>query len=796
MPADTAARSPSAPRLTPKEILDRLNPPQREAVSHLSGPLLILAGAGSGKTRVLAHRVAYLIATSYKPWQIVAVTFTNKAANEMRQRIAGLIGEEGAREATIGTFHAICARILRRDGEAIGLTRSFTIYDRADQMALVKTVLKNLDLDEKRFGPAGMLAWIGQRKDELADVATASKQAANYYDETAARVYAAYQRQLAEDDAVDFDDLLMRVVFLFEQHPEVLARYQQRWQQILVDEYQDTNRAQYLICRQLAAKHKNLAVVGDDDQSIYSWRGADLRNILDFEADYPDAKVVKLEQNYRSTQTILDAAHAVVSRNEGRKDKKLWTDRGTGTQITLFDAYNEYEEAEFVARQVEKLVGGARRGGMSALLTSRADDEDGSLRYGDIAVGYRINAQSRVLEESLMRFGIPYQLVGGVRFYERREVKDALGYVRLARNPADRVALLRIINVPARGIGAKTVEELNAWAESRGTSPLGGGAGRRREPEPGDALARPARRLRRAHAGADGDGRRPSHRRAIFDAALERSGLQEAIQDGTDDGEERWANLMELRNHAAEFDEIARARGPRAIPGGGRARQRPGRDGGRPRPGDAHHAPRRKGPGVPGRLHGRPGGGAAAAPPRAGGRARARGGAAPRLRGHDPRQGPAVPRPRAPSVHLRRRRPGRCRRASWPSCRRSCWPRSARRRRSAAGAAIGRAGPMTTARGSRPATARRSGAGSTSHCARSTCPTSPPRARSAASWTPHGPRGGDLLRGRERRPGLGHVLRARAPVTRSAPRRSRRGRPATASSTVASATGSSSAAGS
>ncbi|HEX7195320.1 MAG TPA: UvrD-helicase domain-containing protein, partial [Candidatus Limnocylindria bacterium] len=340
------------PRLAPQEILDRLNAPQREAVGHLSGPLLILAGAGSGKTRVLAHRVAYLIASGYKPWQIVAVTFTNKAAGEMRERIAGLIGEESAREATIGTFHSICARILRRDGAAIGLTRSFTIYDRADQVALVKSVLRRLDLDEKRFSPAGMLAWIGQRKDELADVATATRQAANYFDETAARVYEAYQRQLGEDDAVDFDDLLMRTVFLFEQHPDVLARYQGRWQQINVDEYQDTNRAQYLICRHLAAKHKNLAVVGDDDQSIYSWRGADLRNIMDFEADYPDARVVKLEQNYRSTQTILDAAHAVVSRNTGRKDKKLWTDRGTGTQITLFDAYNEYEEAEFVARQV------------------------------------------------------------------------------------------------------------------------------------------------------------------------------------------------------------------------------------------------------------------------------------------------------------------------------------------------------------------------------------------------------------------------------------------------------------
>ncbi len=556
VPQPAAASRDAARAARLEAILARLNPPQREAVEHIKGPLLILAGAGSGKTRVLAHRVAYLVAAGFKPWQLVAVTFTNKAANEMRERIAALIGEEAAREATIGTFHAICARILRRDGNAIGLTRSFTIYDRADQVALVKQVLRRLDLDEKRFSPAGMLAWIGQRKDELADVATARRQAANFYEETAARVYEAYQAQLAEDDAVDFDDLLMKVVLLFEQHPDVLAKYQDRWQQILVDEYQDTNRAQYLICRHLAAKHHNLAVVGDDDQSIYSWRGADLRNILDFEADYPDARVVKLEQNYRSTQTILDAAHAVVSRNEGRKDKKLWTDRGSGTSITVFDAYNEYEEAEFVARQVERLTGGAASGSMSRLLTSRADDEDGALRYGEVAVTYRINAQSRVLEEAFMRFGIPYQLVGGTRFYERREVKDALGYVRLARNPADRVALERVINVPARGIGERTLQELRAWAESHATTLWEAVEASGDNPNLAlraraslavfAAIMRPLMEMARAEA--------PS---AVFDAALERSGLAESVNDGTDEGTDRWANVMELRNHAAEFDEIA-----------------------------------------------------------------------------------------------------------------------------------------------------------------------------------------------------------------------------------------------
>jgi len=561
MPPD-AATSPAPPALLDTEaILARLNPPQREAVAHASGPLLILAGAGSGKTRVLAHRVAHLVSTGTKPWQIVAVTFTNKAANEMRERIAGLIGPERAREATIGTFHAICARILRRDGDRIGLDRSFTIYDRSDQLALIKTVLRRLDLDDKRFPAAGMLAFIGARKDEMADPAAAAQQAQNFYEETAARVYAAYQEQLAEDDAVDFDDLLLHVVKLFEEQPQVLKRYQDRWRQILVDEYQDTNRAQYLICRQLAAKHRNLAVVGDDDQSIYSWRGADLRNILDFERDYPDAKVVKLEQNYRSTQIILDAAHAVVSRNTGRKEKRLWTDRGTGPLISLFDAYNEYEEAEFVARQVERLVGGAGRSGLGAILTRRADDEDGALRYGEIAIAYRINAQSRVLEEAFMRFGIPYQLVGGTRFYERREVKDVLAYLRLSRNPADRVALERIINVPARGIGDKTVEELRAWAEAR----RGGSLWQAVEAaETNPNLAPRARtqlgRFRDLMQGLMGLARTapPSE---LFDAVTERSGLRETILDRTVEGEERWANVTELRAHAAEFDEIAAPEG-------------------------------------------------------------------------------------------------------------------------------------------------------------------------------------------------------------------------------------------
>jgi DNA helicase-2/ATP-dependent DNA helicase PcrA len=568
--AEPSVAHPAAPAPSTEDVLANLNKPQREAVKHVDGPLLILAGAGSGKTRVLAHRVAHLVASGVPPYQIVAVTFTNKAAGEMRDRIAGLIGAQATREATIGTFHAICARILRREGERIGLTRNFTIYDRADQLVVIKESLRRLDLDDKRFAPAALLVFIGQRKDELSDPATAMRQASGFWEETAARVYEAYQRQLAESDAVDFDDLLLRAVLLFEQHPDVLAGYQRRWTYLLVDEYQDTNRAQYRLCRLLAAVHHNLAVVGDDDQSIYSWRGADLRNILDFEHDWPDATVVKLEQNYRSTQTILDAAHAIVSRLAGRKDKRLWTDRGAGAAVSVFDAYNEYEEAEFVARQVERLASSAdRRRGWAGLLTRRADDApvgeeadgaSGPLRFGDIAVAYRVNAQSRVLEEAFMRFGIPYQLVGGVRFYERREVKDALAYARLARNPADRVALERVINVPARGIGDKTVSELRAWADGRdatlwaaveAATENANLATRSRAALGG--FAELIRGLVRVAAGEPAS--------SVLEACLERSGLRAALEDGTEEGEERWANLVELRNHAAEFDEVAAPEG-------------------------------------------------------------------------------------------------------------------------------------------------------------------------------------------------------------------------------------------
>ena len=418
------------------QIVRALNPEQARAVTTTEGPLLILAGAGSGKTRVLAHRIAYLVGVKdVAPWRILAVTFTNRAAAELRERIISLVGE-GGRDVMAGTFHALCARVLRQEGEAIGISRRFVIYDTDDQQALMKQILREEDLPlTGEFRPSVVLGAISRAKNEMLDPTFLSEHAANHRERLIARLATRYRERLHKAAALDFDDLLLEAVRLFDEAPDVLARYQERWRYLHVDEYQDTNRAQYLWVRALAAKHHNLCVVGDDDQSIYSWRGADLRNILDFERDWPDTAVVKLEQNYRSTQLILDAAHAVVSRNTARKDKKLWTDNAGGVRIQRFEAYNEEEEAEWIARQVEGLVGGR-----SSALTRRADDEDVRFRAREIAVMYRMNAQSRAIEEAFLRYGIRYQLVGGTRFYARREVKDALAYLRILRSDTDSVS--------------------------------------------------------------------------------------------------------------------------------------------------------------------------------------------------------------------------------------------------------------------------------------------------------------------------------------------------------------------
>ncbi len=537
-----------------EQILRRLNPEQARAVTTTDGPLLILAGAGSGKTRVLAHRIAYLIGVrGVRPWQILAVTFTNRAAGELRERIAALAGEAGA-DVMAGTFHALCARVLRRDGEAIGLSRRFVIYDTDDQQALMKQLLREEDLPATgEFRPAAILGAISRAKNEMLDAAFLADNAVNRHEKLVARLAGRYQERLRKVGALDFDDLLLEAVRLFDEAPDVLAHYQDRWRYLHVDEYQDTNRPQYLWVRALAAKHRNLAVVGDDDQSIYRWRGADIRNILDFERDYPDATVVKLEQNYRSTQLILDAAHAVVSRNTERTDKKLWTENAGGRAIQRFEAYNEEEEAEWIARQVEGLLGG--RG---SILTRRADDEEGQVRPQDIAVMYRMNAQSRAIEEAFLRYGIRYQLVGGTRFYSRREVKDALAYLRILRSDTDSVSFERIVNVPARSIGDRTIEALRAVAAAPDVTTW-------------DAIERAARgeveaiatRARAALADFAALVRRLRTRVGVLplpellDEVLEQSGYRAMLADGSEDGEERWANLLELRSVTTRYDDLS-----------------------------------------------------------------------------------------------------------------------------------------------------------------------------------------------------------------------------------------------
>jgi DNA helicase-2/ATP-dependent DNA helicase PcrA len=433
-------------------LLAGLNPDQAEAVSHGDGPLLVVAGAGSGKTRVLTHRIAHLIGDrGVSPFEILAITFTNKAAEEMKSRVAALVGPVAAK-MWVSTFHAACVRILRRDGGRLGYPSSFTIYDQADAVRLTGYVLRDLNVDTKRFPPRAVHATISAAKNELVDPATYAASASGIYERRIADVYTEYQARLVKAGAMDFDDLLGQAVRLLQTQPDVLEHYRTRFKHVLVDEYQDTNRAQNELVTLLAGTHRNVCVVGDSDQSIYRFRGADVRNILDFERAFPDATVVVLDQNYRSTQTILDAANAVIANNVGRTPKALWTDSGGGDRITRHRADDEHDEAGFVAREVAKLHDG------------------GSHRWGDVAVFYRTNAQSRVLEEALVRAGVPYRVIGGTRFYDRREVKDALAYVRAAVNPIDEVSVKRVLNLPRRGIGDTTVGRIDAWAAAHGTS--------------------------------------------------------------------------------------------------------------------------------------------------------------------------------------------------------------------------------------------------------------------------------------------------------------------------------------
>ena len=431
--------------------LNDLNPMQRRAAETLEGPVLILAGAGSGKTRTLTYRVANLLEHGVKAWHILALTFTNKAAREMRERIERLAGAD-AGEAWIGTFHSICCRILRRDIEKLGYERSFTIYDDDDQQRVIKAVLKELDIDEKFLPPKAVSADISDAKNRLLSPDEwLQKRGGDYRSQKTHDVMTRYEQRLRAANALDFDDLLVKTLQLFVEHPPVLEYYQGRFQYVHVDEYQDTNYAQYQLVRLITRESRNLCVVGDDDQSIYGWRGADIRNILDFEKDFPDATVIKLEQNYRSTANILDAANQIIAHNEGRKEKELWTEDGEGEKITLYAAADERDEAAWICQRIRQL----QRGGTP---------------YGSIAILYRMHALSRVLEETLMRAGIPYHVYGGTRFYDRREVRDVLAYLRVIQNPADDISLSRIINVPKRAIGDSTVEQLTQYARQNDIS--------------------------------------------------------------------------------------------------------------------------------------------------------------------------------------------------------------------------------------------------------------------------------------------------------------------------------------
>ncbi len=532
------------------DILAALNPAQREAAEAISGPVLILAGPGSGKTRVITHRIAYLIKVcGISPRGIMAVTFTNKAAREMEERLNKLI-RGSVKELTMGTFHAICARILRREGRAIGVDPRFVIYDREDQLSLVKRAIKEEGFDPKQSVPAAILSHISSAKSRIVTPQIYIQSTTSKFEKTVGQVYEKYQQMLEQNNALDFDDLLMKVVQLFDSQPEILERYRKRYLHIMVDEFQDTNLVQYKLVKQLAGGYRNVCVVGDPDQSIYSWRSADIRNILSFEEDYPEAKVVMLEQNYRSTGAILETASNIISANKGRKQTQLWTKNEQGELITIVETYTQQEEAQYVVNEIERLLG------------------QGKVRLADCAVMYRTNAQSRALEEAFIRYGTSYKLVAGTRFYERREVKDVIAYFRLIHNQKDSVSLMRIINVPQRGIGESTLSQLADWANSLGLSQY---------------------RALQLVASPEDDKLPPFNPRTIrvlssfckpmeelvirsrelnlvelFDLVVNKTGYKEYIQNAAD-GEERWENVLELRTVARQYADLGPAEGLSAF---------------------------------------------------------------------------------------------------------------------------------------------------------------------------------------------------------------------------------------
>ena len=531
------------------DILAGLNPAQREAVEAIGGPVLILAGPGSGKTRVITHRVAYLIKVcGISPRHIMAVTFTNKAAREMEERLYHLVGGQ-VKDLTLGTFHAICARILRRDGKGIGVDPKFVIYDEEDQTSLLKRSIQEVGLDPKQYAPRAIASAISAAKVRVLTPKDYVERSRSYFEEVVSRVYERYQRLLTESNALDFDDLLMKAVQLFRNSPEILARYQTRYQHIQVDEFQDTNLVQYELIKQLGGKYGNICVVGDPDQSIYSWRFADLRNILSFEKDYPKAKLVLLEQNYRSTKKILETAFHIISASRERKPKGLWTDNEPGELTTVVETYTEQEEAQFVVNEIERLV------------------NQGKASLGSCAVMYRTNAQSRALEEAFVRYGTPYKLVAGTRFYQRREIKDIIAYLKLIHNPYDTVSLLRIINVPQRGIGQQTLARLSGWAKSMGISQY---EALRLISKPKDDKQFFSPHIARALVGfldliEEFIARsRELNLVDLHDLVVERSGYRGYIL-GQPDGEERWENILELRTVAQQYRDLKPGEGLSAF---------------------------------------------------------------------------------------------------------------------------------------------------------------------------------------------------------------------------------------
>ena len=542
------------------EFLSGLNERQREAVEAIDGPLLIVAGPGSGKTRLITYRIAYLLrVVGLPPSRIAAVTFTNKAAREMKERIQA-VSPYGSDRLTVGTFHAFCAQMLRRDGDAVGLDRNFAIYDDSDQLDMVKRSMRETDADPKQFPPRAIQSAISSAKSQLLTSEGFTMRTASYFDEVVGRVYQRYETLMAQSNAADFDDLLLKAFLLLRDSAPVAEKYQDRYSQFMIDEFQDTNVAQYAIARIIAQKHRNLCVVGDPDQSIYSWRNADIRNILSFQKDFPDARVVALEQNYRSTQNILDAASRLISANTQRVEKELFTNNDAGEKISISEGYDEQEEAQMVLREI-------------GLLTRSKSTSASPYRLGDIAVMYRVNAQSRALEEACRRYGVPYQLIGGMKFYQRQEVKDVAAYLRLLANPDDDVSLMRVVNLPPRGIGRRTLDELARLARDQGTSAFE--AIRSISPSVGlgGPLVSGPFTTRAARALGDFrdliDGLRSDAEQVglvdLIERVLEKSEYRKYLVDRDEQAEDRLDNINEFKSAAREFSELGMPDGLNAF---------------------------------------------------------------------------------------------------------------------------------------------------------------------------------------------------------------------------------------